>query len=103
MRKRNCKKATAALMAAALSTALLAGCGSTAPVDSTPESVAVSEAAPAQSTEEGDADEMAARNCADFLISVVPWGSRQLRELKRDERIVRRIGDPPAPGFHRTG
>ena len=55
MRKRNCKKAAAALMAAALSTALLAGCGSTAPVDSTPESVAVSEAAPAQSTEEGDA------------------------------------------------
>ena len=43
MRKRNCKKAAAALMAAALSTALLAGCGSTAPVDSTPESVAVSE------------------------------------------------------------
>ena len=37
MRKRNCKKAAAALMAAALSTALLAGCGSTAPVDSTPE------------------------------------------------------------------
>ncbi len=31
MRKRNCKKAAAALMAAALSTALLAGCGSTAP------------------------------------------------------------------------
>jgi hypothetical protein len=29
MRKRNCKKAAAALMAAALSTALLAGCGST--------------------------------------------------------------------------
>ena len=70
MRKRNCKKAAAALMAAALSTALLAGCGSTAPVDSTPESVAVSEAAPAQSTEEGDADEMAARNCADLIDAI---------------------------------
>ena len=70
MRKRNCKKVAAALMAAALSTALLAGCGSTAPVDSTPESVAVSEAAPAQSTEEGDADEMAARNCADLIDAI---------------------------------
>ena len=70
MRKCNCKKAAAALMAAALSTALLAGCGSTAPVDSTPESVAVSEAAPAQSTEEGDADEMAARNCADLIDAI---------------------------------
>ena len=70
MRKRNCKKAAAALMAAALSTALLAGCGSTAPVDSTPESVAVSEAAPAQSTEEGDADEMAAQNCADLIDAI---------------------------------
>ena len=70
MRKRNCKKAAAALMAAALSTALLAGCGSTAPVDSTPESVAVSEAAPAQSTGEGDADEMAARNCADLIDAI---------------------------------
>ena len=30
----------------------------------------MSEAAPAQSTEEGDADEMAARNCADLIDAI---------------------------------
>ena len=56
--------------ALALSTALLAGCGSTAASsDSVAESTAVSEST-AEEAEEGDADEVAAKNCADLIDAI---------------------------------
>ena len=78
MRKINYKKAVAVAMAAALSAALLVGCGSTAAsTDSAAESTVASESA-AESTaedaektaDEGDADEVAAKNCADLIDAI---------------------------------
>ena len=76
MRKINHKKVAAVAAALALSTALLAGCGSTAATtDSVAESTAASESeSTAESTEEvadeGDADEVAAKNCADLIDAI---------------------------------
>ena len=70
MRRINWKKPAAVAAALALSTALLAGCGSTAASsDSVAESTAVSEST-AEEAEEGDADEMAAKNCADLIDAI---------------------------------
>ena len=74
MRKRNHKKPAAVLAALALTTALLAGCGSTAATtESTAESTAASESEAVSSeetTDEGDADEVAAKNCADLIDAI---------------------------------
>ena len=74
MRKRNHKKPAAVLAALALTTALLAGCGSTAATtESTAESTAASESEAVSSEEtadEGDADEVAAKNCADLIDAI---------------------------------
>ncbi|WP_455501128.1 sirohydrochlorin cobaltochelatase [Gemmiger sp.] len=77
MRKITHKKAAAVAMAAALSAALLAGCGSTAATtDSVAESTstAASESTAAESTEEtadeSTADEAAAKNCADLIDAI---------------------------------
>ena len=70
MRRINWKKSAAMAAALALSTALLAGCGSTAASsDSVAESTAVSEST-AEEAEEGDADEVAAKNCADLIDAI---------------------------------
>ena len=78
MRKIHHSKAAAVAMAAALSAALLVGCGSTAAsTDSAAESTVASESA-AESTaedaektaDEGDADEVAAKNCADLIDAI---------------------------------
>ena len=70
MRRINWKKPAAVAAALALSTALLAGCGSTAASsDSVAESAAVSEST-AEEAEEGDADEVAAKNCADLIDAI---------------------------------
>ena len=72
MRRINWKKPAAVAAALALSTALLAGCGSTAASsDSVVESTAVSESeSTAEEAEEGDADEVAAKNCADLIDAI---------------------------------
>ena len=70
MRRINWKKPAAVAAALALSTALLAGCGSTAASsDSVAESTAVSEST-VEEAEEGDADEVAAKNCADLIDAI---------------------------------
>ena len=70
MRRINWKKPAAVAAALALSTALLAGCGSTAASsDSVAESPTVSEST-AEEAEEGDADEVAAKNCADLIDAI---------------------------------
>ena len=74
MKHNNLKKPAAVLTALALAAALLAGCG--APSDSMAassapaESEAVSTEAPAESADEGDADEVAAKNCADLIDAI---------------------------------
>ncbi len=74
MRRINWKKPAAVAAALALSTALLAGCGSTAASsDSVAESTAASESeaeSTAEEAEEGDADEVAAKNCADLIDAI---------------------------------
>ena len=78
MRRITYKKAAAVAMAAALSAALLVGCGSTAAsTDSAAastvagESAAESTAEDAEKTaDEGDADEVAAKNCADLIDAI---------------------------------
>lgn len=68
MRRIHYKKPAAVLAALALTTALLAGCGSTA---ATTDSVAESTATESEATaEEGDADEVAAKNCADLIDAI---------------------------------
>ena len=78
MRRITYKKAAAVAMAAALSAALLVGCGSTAAsTDSAAASTVAGESA-AESTAEdaektadgGDADEVAAKNCADLIDAI---------------------------------
>ena len=72
MRRINWKKPAAMAAALALSTALLAGCGSAAASSgSVEESTAVSETeSTAEDAEEGDADEVAAKNCADLIDAI---------------------------------
>ena len=74
MRRITYKKAAAVAMAAALSAALLVGCGSTAAsTDSAAESTVAAEstAEDAEKTaDEGDADEVAAKNCADLIDAI---------------------------------
>ena len=74
MRRINWKKPAAVATALALSTALLAGCGSTAASsDSVAESTVASESeaeSTAEDAEEGDADEVAAKNCADLIDAI---------------------------------
>ena len=72
MRRIHYKKPAAVLAALALTTALLAGCGSTAATtDSVAESTATeSEAVSEATAEEGDADEVAAKNCADLIDAI---------------------------------
>ena len=78
MRRITYRKAAAVAMAAALSAALLVGCGSTAAsTDSAAastvagESAAESTAEDAEKTaDEGDADEVAAKNCADLIDAI---------------------------------
>ena len=74
MKHNNLKKPAAVLTALALAAALLAGCG--APSDSMAassapaESEAVSTETPAESADEGDADEVAAKKCADLIDAI---------------------------------
>ena len=72
MRRIHYKKPAAVLAALALTTAMLAGCGSTAATtDSVAESTASeSEAVSEATAEEGDADEVAAKNCADLIDAI---------------------------------
>ena len=74
MRRINWKKPAAVAAALALSTALLAGCGSTAAsTDSVAESTVASESeaeSTAEEAAEGDADEVAAKNCADLIDAI---------------------------------
>ena len=74
MKRTTYKKAAAVAMAAALSAALLVGCGSTATsTDSAAASTVVGEstAEDAEKTaDEGDADEVAAKNCADLIDAI---------------------------------
>ena len=74
MRKITYRKAAAVAMAAALSAALLVGCGSTAAsTDSAAESTVAGESvaeSTAEDADEGDADEVAAKNCADLIDAI---------------------------------
>ena len=74
MRRITYRKAAAVAMAAALSAALLVGCGSTAAsTDSAAASTVVGESAAEdaeKTADEEDADEVAAKNCADLIDAI---------------------------------
>ncbi|MCI6896479.1 MAG: sirohydrochlorin cobaltochelatase [Gemmiger formicilis] len=74
MRRITYRKAAAVAMAAALSAALLVGCGSTAAsTDSAAASTVADESAAEdaeKTADEGDADEVAAKNCADLIDAI---------------------------------
>ena len=74
MRRITYRKAAAVAMAAALSAALLVGCGSTAAsTDSAAASTVAGEStaeSTAEDADEGDADEVAAKNCADLIDAI---------------------------------
>ena len=74
MRRITYRKAAAVAMAAALSAALLVGCGSTAAsTDSAAASTVAGESAAEdaeKTADEGDADEVAAKNCADLIDAI---------------------------------
>ena len=78
MRRITYKKAAAVAMAAALSAALLVGCGSTAASTDSVAASTVADESAAESTaedaektaDEGDADEVAAKNCADLIDAI---------------------------------
>ena len=72
MRRINWKKPAAVAAALALTTALLAGCGSTAATsDSAAESTSASESESTEETAgEGETDEVAAKNCADLIDAI---------------------------------
>lgn len=74
MRRITYKKAAAVAMAAALSAALLVGCGSTAASTDSAAASTVADESTAESTaedaDEGDADEVAAKNCADLIDAI---------------------------------
>ena len=74
MRRITYRKAAAVAMAAALSAALLVGCGSTAASTDSAAASTVADESTAESTaedaDEGDADEVAAKNCADLIDAI---------------------------------
>ena len=74
MRKITYRKAAAVAMAAALSAALLVGCGSTAASTDSAAASTVADESTAEYAEktadEGDADEVAAKNCADLIDAI---------------------------------
>ena len=78
MRRITYRKAAAVAMAAALSAALLVGCGSTAASTDSAAASTVADESAAESTAEdaektageGDADEVAAKNCADLIDAI---------------------------------
>lgn len=70
MRKITWKKTAAVAAALALSTSLLAGCGSAASSDSVAPSVSSEAESTAESATEEDADEAAAKNCADLIDAI---------------------------------
>ena len=74
MRKITYRKAAAVAMAAALSAALLVGCGSTAASTDSAAASTVADESTAEDAEktadEGDADEVAAKNCADLIDAI---------------------------------
>ena len=74
MRRITYKKAAAVAMAAALSVALLVGCGSTAASTDSAAASTVADESTAEDAEktadEGDADEVAAKNCADLIDAI---------------------------------
>ena len=78
MRRITYRKAAAVAMAAALSAALLVGCGSTAASTDSAAASTVADESAAESTaedaektaDEGDADEVAAKNCADLIDAI---------------------------------
>ena len=74
MRRITYKKAAAVAMAAALSAALLVGCGSTAASTDSAAASTVADESTAEDAEktadEGDADEVAAKNCADLIDAI---------------------------------
>ena len=74
MRRITYKKAAAVAMAAALSAALLVGCGSTATSTDSAAASTVADESTAEDAEktadEGDADEVAAKNCADLIDAI---------------------------------
>ena len=74
MRSITYRKAAAVAMAAALSAALLVGCGSTAASTDSAAASTVADESTAEDAEktadEGDADEVAAKNCADLIDAI---------------------------------
>ena len=74
MRRITYKKAAAVAMAAALSAALLVGCGSTAASTDSAAASTVADESTAEDAEKtadgGDADEVAAKNCADLIDAI---------------------------------
>ena len=78
MRRITYKKVAAVAMTAALSAALLVGCGSTAASTDSAAASTVADESAAESTaedaektaDEGDADEVAAKNCADLIDAI---------------------------------
>ena len=74
MRRITYRKAAAIAMAAALSAALLVGCGSTAASTDSVAASTVADESTAEDAEktadEGDADEVAAKNCADLIDAI---------------------------------
>ena len=74
MRRITYRKAAAVAMAAALSAALLVGCGNTAVSTDSAAASTVADESTAESTaedaDEGDADEVAAKNCADLIDAI---------------------------------
>ena len=74
MKRTTYKKAAAVAMAAALSAALLVGCGSTAASTDSAAASTVADESTAEDAEktadEGDADEVAAKNCADLIDAI---------------------------------
>ena len=74
MRRITYKKAAAVAMAAALSAALLVGCGSTAASTDSAAASTVADESTAEDAEktadEGDADEVAAKKCADLIDAI---------------------------------
>ena len=74
MRRITYRKAAAVAMAAALSAALLVGCGSTAASTDSAAASTVADEGTAEDAEktagEGDADEVAAKNCADLIDAI---------------------------------
>ena len=70
MRRITYRKAAAVAMAAALSAALLVGCGSTAASTDSAAASTVAGESTAEDADEGDADEVAAKNCADLIDAI---------------------------------